>query len=306
MRKTVLAAVFVSLATWGLASGANAFCHKVRTTCIGYYPGLYSFAPCGCGYPPYVYTCTYRFPKYCGHRKACWRGYLTCTTPNPYCCGCYGCGYGGGCGYGCGSACLAGCGACGYGCGGCGACEGCGIDCGGCGGGCAVGGCDGCGGDYSYSPSVSAPDSMQTDERVLYDGPAAGAPEPAPAPAPDGAEPSADNHQTSFRMTSQTRRDGLPAFSRGLSSYWDGNMNEALRAFDAAAAAEPRNALYYYYRALAFYSLQGEQAAGQWLAQAVELERQAPVEHWGRSMERVQGRARLWVEQARRDAGLGR
>lgn len=299
MRKTVLAAVFASLAAWGLTSCANGFGHKVRTNCIGYYPGLYSFAPCGCGYPPYVYPCTYRFPKYCGHRKACWRGYLTCTTPNPYCCygGCYGgggCGMGSGCNYGCG-ACCASCG-----CGG-GSCDSCGIGgCDGCGG-----GCDGCGGEYSYSPSVSAPGSAQTDERVLYDGPAP-APEAAPAPEPADADPSASNSQTSFRMASQTRRDGSPAFARGLRSYWDGNMNEALRSFDAAAAAEPQNALYHYYRALAFYNLEGAEAASQWLDRAVALERQAPVEHWGRSMERVQGRVRLWVEQARRDAGIGR
>lgn len=299
MRKTALAAVFVSLAAWGLSSSADAFCHKVRTTCIGYYPGLYSYAPCGCGYPPYVYTCTYRFPKFCGHRRACWRGYLTCSTPNPYCYGCGGCGYAGcgygGCGYGCGcgSACLMGCG----GCDSCGV-GGCGVD------GCAVGGCDGCGGgEYSYSPSVSAPGTYQTDERVLYDGPAPG-PEPAPAPAPVD-DSGTEGTQTSFRMTSQARRDGTPAFAQGLRSYWDGNMNAALRSFDAAAAAEPQNALYHYYRALAFYNMQGADAAGEWLRHAVEIERQSPVKNWGRSMERVQGRARLWVEQARRDAGLG-
>jgi hypothetical protein len=298
MRKTVLAAVFVSLAAWGLAGDASAFGHKVRTNCIGYYPGLYSFAPYG--YPPYVYNCTYRFPKYCGHRKACWRGYLTCTTPNPYCA--YGCGggcYGGGGGYGCGSACMMGCG-CG---GGCGSCDGCGGGCGSCDG--CGGGCSGCGGgEYSNSPAASAPGSQETDERVLYDGPAADA--PAPAPAPEAADPSANNSQTSFRMASQTRRDGSPAFTRGLRSYRDGNMNEALRSFDTAAAAEPQNALYHYYRALTVYNLQGAEAAGQWLDQAVALERQAPVEHWGRIMERVQGRARLWVEEARRDAGISR
>jgi hypothetical protein len=57
---------------------------------------------------------------------------------------------------------------------------------------------------------------------------------------------------------------------------------------------------------LAYYNVAGEEAANQWLAQAVELERQAPIANFGRSMERVQGRARLWLEQARRDAGLGR
>jgi hypothetical protein len=318
MRRTVLAAILVSLAAGGLASKADAFHgHKIRTTCIGYYPGLYSYAPCGYGYPPYVYPCTYKFPKFCGHRKACYRGYVTCTTPNPYCYGCgYGCGYGGG---SCGSACLiGGCGDCGYGCGdcyGCGGCDGCGAcdggcsDLGGCGGGCAMGGgCSGCsGGDYAAGPA--AVDGAESGERVLYDGPAAGAPGVTPAPAPAPApEPSAENTQTSFRTASQTqiRREVSPAFTRGLRAYWDGSMNDALQSFDAASAADPRNALYQYYRALAYYNVAGEDAANQWLAQAVELERQAPIANFGRNMERVQGRARLWLEQARRDAGLGR
>lgn len=292
MRKAVLTAVLVSLgAVWGLVNDAQAFGHKVRTTCIAYYPGLYSFAPCGCGYPPYVYPCTYRYPKYCGHRKSCWRGYLTggCLPPG------YACRYG--CGAGCGSACDGGCGSCG-GCGD-GCSVGCGNGCGSCGD-----GCDGCGDGDSYSPSVSSPSTYETDEKVLDDGPAPG-PETAPQPEADPADPTASSRQSTFRLAAATGRDGTPAFTRGLQSYWDNNMNEALRAFDAAAAAEPQNALYQYYRALTFYNLQGPDAAGEWLQHAVELERQAPVENYGRRMERVQGPARLWIEQARTDAGLG-
>jgi tetratricopeptide (TPR) repeat protein len=116
----------------------------------------------------------------------------------------------------------------------------------------------------------------------------------------------ASHRQIGFRLAAGTGRNGTAAYARGLRSYWDGNMTEALGAFDAAAAAEPGNALYQYYRALSFYNLQGEEAAADWLAQAVEMERQSPIKHWGRSMERVQGRARLWVEQARTSASLGR
>ena len=116
----------------------------------------------------------------------------------------------------------------------------------------------------------------------------------------------AGTRQTGFRQAASTRRDGTAAYVRGLRSYWDGNMTEALGAFDAAAAAEPDNALYQYYRALSFYNLRGEAAAADWLAQAVEMERQTPIKNWGRSLERVQGRVRLWVEQARTSAALGR
>jgi predicted Zn-dependent protease len=153
--------------------------------------------------------------------------------------------------------------------------------------------------------------SFESDEKVLYDGPAPGpvaSPEPAAAPEPT-ADPSASNQQTNFRLASQTSRngsgEGSGAFGRGLRSYRDGNMNEALVGFEAAAVAEPQNALYQYYRALAVYNQQGAEAASQWLQQAVELERQAPVANYGKRMERVQGRARLWIEQARAEAGLG-
>ncbi len=260
MHKAVLTILVAAGALWGLVDTADAFCHKVRTTCIAYYPGLYSFAPCGCGYPPYVYSCTYRYPKYCGRHKSCWRGYLSCASQYPY-----------GCGYG--------------------ACDGCGVGCGGCDGGCACG------------SSTGGPASFETDSKTIYDGPASGAPA---SPEPADTDPTASTHQIGFRLAAGTSRDGTPAYSRGLRSYWDGNMSEALRAFDAAAAAEPKNALYQYYRALTFYRLQGPAAAGDWLAQAVEMERQSPIENWGPRMERVQGRARLWVEQARHDAGLGR
>ena len=82
-------------------------------------------------------------------------------------------------------------------------------------------------------------------------------------------------------------------------------MTSALEAFEAAKAAEPENPLYAYYRALAMYNLYGADAANDWLAQAVTLERDTPIPHWGRRMERVQGRARIWVEQARAAAGIG-
>lgn len=292
MRKAVLMMLVALGAMWGVAGTADAFCHKVRTTCIGYYPGLYSYAACGCGYAPYVYPCTYRYPKFCGHRKACWRGFLCCASRYPYGCG-YGCGYGG-CGTGCcGSYCYNGIGSGPSGCwgGSCG--TGCGLACGG-------DGCTGCTTAVSEGGT-----SYETDSKTIYDGPAP-APEPPTAPSASDADPMAGTRQTGFQLASSTTRSGTSAYSRGLRFYWDGNMAQALAAFDAAAAAEPQNALYQYYRALTFYSMQGPQAAGDWLAQAVELEGRNPVKNWGWQMERVQGQARLWVEAARRDAGLAR
>ncbi len=296
MRRALTMAIVAASALWCAADSAEAFHHTVRVRCIAYYPGLYSYGFCGCAPcppPPYTFPCTYRYPKFCGRYKTCWTGRLICST----CRGCapcgYGCGYGcGGCGYGCGS-CAAGCGGCGYGCGSCAT---------GCGSSCGAGGCDSC-----NVGSASAGQSFEAGEKVLYDGPAAGAPSHDAPPEPQ-ADPSASLLRGPFRLTSnaKSQADGSNDFARGLSAYWDGNATLALQSFDAAAAAEPQNALYHYYRALAFYQLQGADAAAEWLQRAVEIERQSPIAGWGKRMERVQGQPRLWIEQARSAAGVSR
>jgi len=167
-----------------------------------------------------------------------------------------------------------------------------------------------CDAGSSTAPSASGGRSFQSgDEKILYDGPAENAPKlngdapPAPEPQPDS---STGIQRNPFRLTAvtETQGDGLNDYNRGMRSYRDGDMTVALEAFEAATAAEPRNALYAYYRALAMFNLQGPEAANDWLAQAVEMEREKPVAGWGKRMERVQGRARLWVEQARANAGI--
>ncbi|REK06708.1 MAG: hypothetical protein DWQ37_21910 [Planctomycetota bacterium] len=318
MSRAVLLAIVVAVGGMVSADTAQAFHrHRVRTTCIAYYPGLYSFpACCGCTYPPYTYGCSYAFPKFCGARRACWPGYLTCSrsygpygyscggcAPCGYSCGGYGCGscgYGD-CGMGCGS-----CGSCGMGCGdcgmGCGSCGGCGSCDGGCvGGSCGGSGCVGC--DSGYS---SAGGSYESDEKVIYDGPAPGpGASEVPPPEPD---PSASNSRNNFHLTSarSASQDASQAFARGLQSYRNGNLGDAQMAFGAATAADPDNALYLYHQALVAYDQYGAEAANDWLARAIDAERESPVKNWGRRMERVQGQVRLWIEQARRQAGLRR
>jgi thioredoxin-like negative regulator of GroEL len=84
----------------------------------------------------------------------------------------------------------------------------------------------------------------------------------------------------------------------------DGATTEALQAFETATNAEPTNALYQYHLALALYDLARTEAAQQALATAVNLERDEPIAGWGKRMERIQGRSRVWVERARIAAGL--
>jgi hypothetical protein len=118
---------------------------------------------------------------------------------------------------------------------------------------------------------------------------------------------SAAMNRSVFRLTGLKQEDaaaGAPAFERGLAAYRGGSKNDALSAFTAASEAEPSNAVFQYYRALAMFDVAGAEAAQDVLAEAVDLEKREGVKNWGRQMERVQGRSRLWVEKARREAGL--
>jgi hypothetical protein len=215
----------------------------------------------------------------------------------------------------------AGCGldGCGYGDGGC--LGGCGYgDCGlgdcGCGyGGCGDGGCvdGGCGfGDGGYGEGGCVGGGCATDGVPMYDGAPAYSDEGVqgeviePSPEREASTSTGETNGSPMRLAAYRRNaDGSQAFQRGVEQYRDGSNQQALSAFQDAASAEPDNALYHYYQALALYELSGPDAASYSLQRAVSIERKNRVENWGRRMERVQGQKRLWVEKARRQAGLG-
>ncbi len=112
-----------------------------------------------------------------------------------------------------------------------------------------------------------------------------------------------------YRLVSQSAASGASgaaAFDQGLASFRARSFTNALQSFETAATAEPNNAIYQYYRALTLFDLNGAEAGGEALQQAIELEKREAVPHWGKRMERVQGRGRVWIEKARREAGLVR
>ncbi|MBL9124314.1 MAG: hypothetical protein JNG90_11830 [Planctomycetaceae bacterium] len=143
-------------------------------------------------------------------------------------------------------------------------------------------------------------------EEVIYDGPAAGAPqinsEPVEAPA---AVDSAAMRRAPHRLASY-RRQVNASFEKGLALYREHRLSEAANEFEAAATADPANALYLYHTALTMYDQYGAEAAADALQRAIQAERRQPVANWGQAMERIQGQGRLWIEKARRDAGLVR
>lgn len=80
-----------------------------------------------------------------------------------------------------------------------------------------------------------------------------------------------------------------------------GQFNDPARMDEAAAK---NGAMHYYLLALE-YRRRGEFAAAEDLLQsAIGAERRQPIARWGRLMERVQGRDRMWIERARSEAGV--
>ncbi len=166
-----------------------------------------------------------------------------------------------------------------------------------CGGGCSSGA-----GGCSVSGQVLTSGQTTGSEEVIYDGPAANAP-PSASFRTQGAQ-NLPNSQ--YRLVSDKRIDGSAAFDKGLNAFRSHSLTDAAGSFDMAVAAEPGNAVYWYYRALTLFDLGNGDAAGEALQKAVSLEQDQPIENWGKRMERVQGRNRNWVENARRSAGLVR
>ena len=305
MRKQVSwasAALAVAIVA-SLSSSAGA-CHPLA--CAWYFPGGNAYYGCAASYQACVVGYGACGPVGCNPYLGC-AGYNCGYRPYGY--GCYGCIarkihnhcaihrarkyglYGGGyCGGGWGD-CFGGCGGS------------CGGDCvtGGCGaGGCNSGDCV-TSGNYVTPRSVDLPsDANIISDRTIGD-------DDAPPAAVD--DQSAAINRSVFRLTGLKQEDtaaGVPAFERGLTAYRGGSMNDALTAFTMASEAEPSNAVYHYYRALAMFDVAGADAAQDVLAEAVDVEKREGVKNWGKRMERVQGRSRLWVEMARRDAGLVR
>lgn len=298
-RSIALAAVLSSaMIAAGSGTAEAGFHHRAKAYAGYYYPAYAACAPCmviagGCGTRDCYGGCTFAPCQAPPVRHGCCLHHWAKAAAGRCFGGCHA-RRGSYCGYGCGDGCGDMCG-CDGGCGGCGdgSCGRCGD--GACGGGCSGGcasGCSGCTGGQGGSD-------------VLYDGPAA-ADQPAPPPIPTNEASFKTNSQ--YRLVSQSAAggNGAAAFDQGLASFRARSFTNALQSFEAAATAEPDNAMYQYYRALTLFDLNGAEAGSEALQQAIELEKREAVPQWGKRMERVQGRGRVWIEKARREAGLAR
>ena len=88
-------------------------------------------------------------------------------------------------------------------------------------------------------------------------------------------------------------------FRLARAHYDQGRLEAASHSLSLALQHDPANALYTYIMAITQYQMQWYEQAEQSVSRALELEKQRPLESWGRQMEPYQGRSRLWLEQRR-------
>jgi tetratricopeptide (TPR) repeat protein len=88
-------------------------------------------------------------------------------------------------------------------------------------------------------------------------------------------------------------------FDDGLYLYRNGRYYEAIGRLQYAAVQDPTQAKYYYFLALAQKQVGLQEEALASVQMAADLERQDPLQSWGRMMERYQGHSRVWLEEAR-------
>jgi hypothetical protein len=93
--------------------------------------------------------------------------------------------------------------------------------------------------------------------------------------------------------------DTARLLNHGIQEFYDRRYRNALNALESVRAADPNEALAVYFLALIRRRMGQNDHAARELAHAVRLERFRRVERWGARMERIQGRERFWIEEAR-------
>jgi hypothetical protein len=81
--------------------------------------------------------------------------------------------------------------------------------------------------------------------------------------------------------------------------FWNRHYDNAVDRLQSARELAPHDASPVYFLALVHARQGRTQLAEATLQAAVSIEASHPLAEWGRLMERIQGRERLWLEQAR-------
>jgi Flp pilus assembly protein TadD len=90
------------------------------------------------------------------------------------------------------------------------------------------------------------------------------------------------------------------ALRDGRDFYQARDYDRAIHAIQTAIRLDPENAELHFILAIIQYQQGRRREATQSVAAAVALEEQQPLPNWGRSMQRYQGAARVWLEETRR------
>jgi hypothetical protein len=91
-------------------------------------------------------------------------------------------------------------------------------------------------------------------------------------------------------------------YGNALQNLQQGRYGDAVDGFAAASQAEPSDAKSLYFKALAQWLAGDVDRAEETIREAARQEVQSPLKDWGRTMERIQGPQRLWLEAARKKA----
>jgi hypothetical protein len=146
-----------------------------------------------------------------------------------------------------------------------------------------------------------AESSSDMDEPM--DGPAPPSPQGADQPVMDQETFAPDRPQlwqTAVRLPPVTPAgESSTRFAAGIELYRNGRYAEAAESFRTAMDGAPTNASYGYYYAAALYNAGLRSEAATALAQAAAMEKQTGPGHLGRSLERIQGATRVWLETER-------
>jgi hypothetical protein len=160
----------------------------------------------------------------------------------------------------------------------------------------------GCGGDAQIDGDVPRPLPPVEGEPELAIPPEAD-PDTATPPEVDTvirSDASNQLHHVSHDIAKCDVSEASRLFQVGLDDFRQGRWEPAAARFQDALDVAPWNAKYAYYQAVALHLAGRGYEASRALTIAVELEKQTPITDWGKSMQRVQGRPRIWLEDTRK------
>lgn len=180
----------------------------------------------------------------------------------------------------------------------------------GCGEGISYGGCTSCGGG-DYGDSVYGEQII--GERIIggetiEGGTTTGRPiiiDETDAPAPVDAahyRAHASNEGQLVGHRESASQSEPPQLNRAFEDYLMGDYHNSMYRLTEAVESGSKDPLSRYLLALCYYQIGDTETAEATLREATRLEAAQPIANWGQRMERVQGRARVWVELGRREA----